>query len=338
MSGTSSQIAKRNGQRGLRKQELANLAKYAGTSHCLVGKVFEPEDVVVEGRVSVSKLRAGLVMHAAETSEVHDLTMEMVLQPCLNVFFILDGGVEFTLDGRPYTFSALKDDGHTHPTAYAIAIAKPTRLVRHSRRGARTRKVNIQIQPQWLKDCGIDRKDKAKPVGCFLKQHRAYKSWKPSARTVALAEQILNPPILQPIVKDLYLESRAIELAAEALQALSGDLQCPAMAGAATGDVGRAQAIRTYLEDHLGENLTLPAIAGEAGMGVSTLQRLFKDVYGKTVVEFVRQRKLENAREAIEKKGLTVSEAAYLAGYNNPANFATAFKREFGLSPKLLRK
>lgn len=322
---------------GLRQREIADMAESAGSEFCALDPSFGPEDVVIEGRVSVSRLRSGLTIHTAETAEVNDLTMEMVLPTCLNVFVILEGGIDFKLDEKPFAFSAQKEDGQVQPTAYAVAIAKPARLERHSRRGARTRKVNIMIKPEWLNDCGLNEKTDAEDVGCFLRKHLAQTSWEPSGRAVALAEQMLNPPQLPPIVRELYLESRAVELAAEALQALNGELHCPAIEGAATIDIGRAQIVRDYIEQRLGEPLTLSTIAREVGIGATTLQRLFKSVYGTTVVDYVRTRKLERARFAIEAEGLSVSEAAYLAGYKNPANFATAFKRTFGISPKVLR-
>ena len=40
------------------------------------------------------------------------------------------------------------------------------------------------------------------------------------------------------------------------------------------------------------------------------------------------------ARDAMERDGISVAEAAYDAGYSSPANFSTAFKRMFGLSPR----
>ena len=323
---------------GLRQREIATMAQSAGSDFCSVAPSVGPEDVVIEGRVSVSRLRSGLTIHTAETAEVRDLTMEMVLPSCLNVFVILEGGIDFKLDDVPFAFTAQNDNGQAQPSAFAVAIAKPARLERHSRRGSRTRKVNIMIKPEWLDDCGLQNKATEKDVGCFLRKHLAQTSWHPSGRAIAIAEQMLNPPQLPPIVRELYLESRAVELAAEALQALNGELRCPALSSAATIDICRAQTVRDYIEQRLGDPLTLSAIAREVGIGATTLQRLFKSVYGMTVVEYVRTRRLERARFAIETEGLSVGEAAYLAGYKNPANFATAFKRAFGISPKLLRK
>ncbi|VFR21306.1 hypothetical protein AMP9_3942 [plant metagenome] len=39
----------------------------------------------------------------------------------------------------------------------------------------------------------------------------------------------------------------------------------------------------------------------------------------------------------MEYEGASVARAALLAGYANPANFATAFRRQYGLSPRQVR-
>jgi AraC-like DNA-binding protein len=77
--------------------------------------------------------------------------------------------------------------------------------------------------------------------------------------------------------------------------------------------------------------------AREGGVSVNTLQRLFRAMHGTTVFEHLRAMKLQRAREALERDGVPVSEAAYRAGYTSAANFTTAFKRRFGVSPKNLR-
>lgn len=69
-------------------------------------------------------------------------------------------------------------------------------------------------------------------------------------------------------------------------------------------------------------------------MSVGSMQSAFKTVYGRTVADFCRELRLLRARDAMERDGISVAEAAYDAGYSNPANFSTAFKRMFGLSPR----
>jgi AraC-like DNA-binding protein len=79
-------------------------------------------------------------------------------------------------------------------------------------------------------------------------------------------------------------------------------------------------------------------VAREAGMSISGLQRLFHAAHGASVLEFARTRRLLRAREALEQGTVSVTEAALSAGYTTSANFATAFKRQFGISPKDARR
>jgi AraC-like DNA-binding protein len=47
---------------------------------------------------------------------------------------------------------------------------------------------------------------------------------------------------------------------------------------------------------------------------------------------------LLRARQALEQEGRSVGEAADIAGYTSAANFATAFKRHFGITPRQCRE
>ncbi|RAH98427.1 hypothetical protein DLJ53_27450 [Acuticoccus sediminis] len=79
--------------------------------------------------------------------------------------------------------------------------------------------------------------------------------------------------------------------------------------------------------------MRLEDVARAVGASVSTLQRLFHAVHGASIYGVVRERRLVEARLALEGGSLSITEAAERAGYRSPANFATAFKRQFGVSP-----
>ncbi|MEB3734778.1 helix-turn-helix domain-containing protein [Halopseudomonas pachastrellae] len=51
-----------------------------------------------------------------------------------------------------------------------------------------------------------------------------------------------------------------------------------------------------------------------------------------------RQRKLQQAFDALATGRLSIEEAAALAGYTSAANFATAFRRAFGTTPQQVRR
>ena len=172
----------------------------------------------------------------------------------------------------------------------------------------------------------------------FTTSHLSHATWRASPRLLALAEQILNPPDHCTVLRDMYIESRSIEMIAEAVSTLGGEDAPAITTGLATRDARKARAARDYIEANLDKVLSLPEIAREIGVSPTSLQRRFKAAYGTTVVDFLRARKLDKARDALERDGLSIGEAAFLAGYSNPANFTTAFRRAFGILPKAIKR
>lgn len=84
------------------------------------------------------------------------------------------------------------------------------------------------------------------------------------------------------------------------------------------------------------DQFKLNQVASDMGMSVSNLQRVFRASYGQTIGEYIRQRRLEIARDAIVRERKSIGEAAYLAGYLHTSNFTNAFKRLFGVPPGTL--
>jgi AraC-like DNA-binding protein len=95
--------------------------------------------------------------------------------------------------------------------------------------------------------------------------------------------------------------------------------------------------VRDYITANLDRELTIAMIAREAGASVSTVQRHFKEHFGITIFDFIRQERLEAARAALAGKGIPVSHAAHLAGYNNISSFTTAFRKAYGVTPSRVR-
>jgi AraC-like DNA-binding protein len=50
--------------------------------------------------------------------------------------------------------------------------------------------------------------------------------------------------------------------------------------------------------------------------------------------EFIRSIRLQQARLLLDKGQLNVSEIAYQVGFNDPAYFTRAFKKQYGFAPK----
>lgn len=304
-------------------------------------------------------LRPGLHMHADDVVDAQDFTACGELDAGLRIVVLLEGMVDVSYGPRRVALtSGDAVPGRARPTgsraavsprALMVSVAQPERFERRARRGAYARRVSVGLGAEWLEQLASASTPGMGAVEAFRRQHLAMHHWQPSTRITALAEQITHAPDMSAPLLHLYLESRALELVSEALASLAQHAPGPAAAprpAPAPADSAmrllpqehrRMQALHAYLQREEAMDVSLNDLARQAGTNPTTLQRHFRAVYGTTVFDFVRETRLQRARRALEHDGLTVGQAALLAGYNSAANFATAYRRRFGMPPKLAR-
>ena len=298
----------------------------------------DPDDIVLRGRFRMEMLRSGLSLHATDAVDLRDMTTAAAAGAGLTVALFLRGEVDISLGERRYALSAARE-----PVLFLLSRAEEDRFQRRAMRGNRVRKITLGLPPDWLDGDGGDGGGPAcAPVAGegglrrFRRTHGASMVLRPTARQVALAERLTGPIACPPMLESLYLESHALEIVAEAL----GMVDMPAAHPLSSRDCARLRIACEYLESRDPDDdapLRLEEVARHAGMSVSTLHRLFRAGHGMSVFEYERSRRMERARTALECEGVSVTEAAYLAGYSSPANFATAFKRRFGRCPREAR-
>jgi AraC family transcriptional regulator of arabinose operon len=100
----------------------------------------------------------------------------------------------------------------------------------------------------------------------------------------------------------------------------------------------RVQAARTYIQEHLGEKLSLDALAETAGLSASRLTQLFRRETGTTPLQYIELRRLERAQQLLARTTMTVGMIAQEVGFENPFYFTLRFKRSLGLAPTEFRK
>ena len=92
-----------------------------------------------------------------------------------------------------------------------------------------------------------------------------------------------------------------------------------------------------YLRERLATPLSTAQLAKLFRTNEKRLSRAFRDLLGYTVSEFVRRERLNQAERMLRTTGLTITQISEELGYSSSANFATAFKSQFGLTPTELR-
>ncbi|WGT63005.1 helix-turn-helix domain-containing protein [Variovorax paradoxus] len=81
----------------------------------------------------------------------------------------------------------------------------------------------------------------------------------------------------------------------------------------------------------------LPELAERVGTHEKRLSRVFRELTGRTVFEFVREARLSEARRLLAETALSVEDVALAVGFSSAANFSTAFRERFQETPSGFR-
>jgi two-component system response regulator YesN len=92
--------------------------------------------------------------------------------------------------------------------------------------------------------------------------------------------------------------------------------------------------IQKYIEDHLSEELSLVRLAEKVYLNPSYLSRLYKQVMGTNLSEFIDNARIQMAKKFLEKENMKINEVAKLVGYESAASFSRFFRKITGYSPQ----
>ena len=99
-----------------------------------------------------------------------------------------------------------------------------------------------------------------------------------------------------------------------------------------------AERMQAHIEAHLGEAMTMADLARAARYSRWHAARLFREVTGRSPFEYVRQRRLAAAAEALAGSSRRVVDVAFDFVFASHEGFTRAFAREFGVPPARFRR
>lgn len=97
------------------------------------------------------------------------------------------------------------------------------------------------------------------------------------------------------------------------------------------------QTASASLQANLARDFTLTELATELRTSSKRLNAAFKACANKTLFEYLRDLRMQEACRLLLESWLDISAIAQKVGYGSPANFATAFKAQTGMSPREYR-
>jgi AraC family transcriptional regulator len=103
--------------------------------------------------------------------------------------------------------------------------------------------------------------------------------------------------------------------------------------------IGRIHKVQDYMEDHLGESLSIEKLSSVAGFSKYHFSRIFQGMLHEPLAHYVNRIRMENALFLLAHRAdKNMTDIAYDVGYTDSAVFSRTFKNYYGISPRQYRK
>lgn len=86
------------------------------------------------------------------------------------------------------------------------------------------------------------------------------------------------------------------------------------------------------------QDIPLEQIVRISCMSARKLQTAFKEYHGRTITEYIQQRRMSQAETLLAKTDLSIGQVAQSVGYTSASRFAELFRKSTGLLPLEYRK
>lgn len=97
-------------------------------------------------------------------------------------------------------------------------------------------------------------------------------------------------------------------------------------------------AAHKIIRRHLSDTPPMTQMAKMVGTNTKRLSETFRRVCNMTVYQYIIEVKMGVAEQMLRETNLDISDISADLGYSTQANFSTAFKHKFGVSPRAFRK
>jgi AraC family transcriptional regulator len=175
----------------------------------------------------------------------------------------------------------------------------------------------VEPEPAWLAQMGLEQ----------LNGDYALARSGPRARW--LLEQIFFEFCSPDRATPLALEGLVLALSAEFVRQPETPIRRPP---------AWLERTREALNGNLAERLTLAALAAEAGVHPVHLAAAFRAAYGTTVGQYLRARRIEEARSVLLDRRRSINEVALSCGFSSQSHFTRVFRKHTGTTPWAYRR
>ncbi|MEL7409379.1 MAG: AraC family transcriptional regulator, partial [Cyanobacteria bacterium J06558_2] len=149
----------------------------------------------------------------------------------------------------------------------------------------------------------------------------------------SIVQQIWYHPY-QGNLAQIYLEAKVTELLVIQLSQLTESKPHTAKSTLNPKSIECVYQARAILASSLENPPSISELTKQVGLCDRTLRRGFRELFGKTVINYLTSLRMEQAERLLREGKFSISEVANSVGYSNLSYFATIFKHQFGITPR----
>ncbi len=97
--------------------------------------------------------------------------------------------------------------------------------------------------------------------------------------------------------------------------------------------VAALQRVRAFIDDHIGERISLDELARQAGISRFHFARQFRLSTGESPMTYLRRVRIERSKAILKDRGTTIAEVAATLGFSDQSHFTRIFARLVGVPP-----
>lgn len=294
---------------------------------------------LVEGDLLLYQVNHSFTLYGGTTHELMNFNVIASAQKALVIIILLEGKLDFS-----YDYLTFELDANSQKCAVVVSLTKPVSFHRKLYKDNNVSKLNISLPLSWIKNRNTSNGN----IGSFISEHLAHFQLDLNTQLLGLSREIIKLSSPVSFIEKMKIEALTQRLLLEVFEQLS-DYNVAGSAIVKCED-NKTQSIKAnffeqkldklivYIEENIEQSISTHQLAELALMSVSSLQRNFKRSLGCSLQSYIRRRRLEIAKQKLERGLITITEAAYTAGYRYPSNFTNAFKKMFGYPPKITTK
>ncbi|ALY75223.1 AraC family transcriptional regulator [Pseudomonas aeruginosa BL15] len=275
------------------------------------------------GHYQARTVRPSMQYFDCDLSFTEPLRTHKVLPEGLCIVQMFDGQWRHSVDGgEPYLYNL------GGPSV--LGTGEPMEAFDILPAGSRVRLGGLRIAASYLEE-ELETGDGAlRPLARLKGDGASFTQLSRCGAITALFERLYQNPYRGALGR-LHEESLTLGLLVELAAYLGGADLRRARTPRAQRDL--AHEARRLLEANLGEPPASLELARQLGVGETTLRRIFRNEFGRSMLQYVRDRRLEIGRQMVREGRWQIAQIAYRLGYSSPENFTHAYRARFGHPP-----